>query len=174
MYKTLCRNDCYAELLFQDVIIAEDHVQISFVRAKNDQLYEGSTTILSNLPDHPAYCPKIIFSKYFEAMGFKGSGVEYLNCRLQFTKRFGVQPLSHLRLAYSTSLAESKNLCLSLGFIGNFSEKSYKVAGVTQGFNSGMTSEEMKNHGRWRSSETPNIYYAQNKKKKMELSLKII
>ena len=107
-------------------------------------------------------------------MDFKQTGVEYLNCRLRFAKKKGVVPISNLPLAYSTSLVESRDFCLSLGFEGNFSTKSYKVAGVTQGFDAGLSTEEMMNHGRWRSLNTPNIYYAQNKKKKMEISLKII
>ena len=41
-FKTLCRNDCYTELLSSDIIFAEDHVQLNFARAKNDQFYEGS------------------------------------------------------------------------------------------------------------------------------------
>ena len=106
-------------------------------------------------------------------MSFKGSSSEYLNCRLQFSKRSELKPLPHLRLAYTTSLSDSKDLCQTLGIEGNFSEKSYKVVGVTEGFDAGMTADEMKNHGRWKSALTPNIYYVQNKKKKMELSRKI-
>ena len=174
MYKTLCRHDCFAQLLTQDIILGEDYVQLSFARSKNDQYYDGSITILASLPEQPQYCPKVIFATYFQAMSFKQTGMEFLNCRLQFTKKFGVQALPHLSLAYSTSLVESRKLCHDLGFEGNFSEKSYKVAGVTQGFDAGLSSEEMRNHGRWKSLETPNLYYAQNKKMKMKISLKIV
>ena len=78
-----------------------------------------------------------------------------------------------MAVAYSTALAESRQLCHRLGFEGNFSEKSYKVAGVSQGFDSGMSSEDMANHGRWKNSETPKIYYSQKKKKKIEIPKKI-
>ena len=166
MYKTLCRNDCFGQLLTQDIILGEDYVQLSFARSKNDQYYDGSITILASLPEQPQYCPKVIFATYFKAMSFKQTGVEFLNCRLQFTKKFGVQPLPHLSLAYSTSLVESRKLCHDLGFEGNFSEKSYKVAG--------LSSEEMRNHGRWKSLETPNLYYARNKKRKRKISFNIV
>ena len=174
MYKTLCRNDCYGELLCSALLIDEDHVQLTFARAKNDQFYEGSISILAVTPNQPAYCPKLIYSKYFEVMSFRGSGIEYLNCRLRYSKTNGLVPIANLSLAYTSSLAESRELCLSQGFEGRFSEKSYKVAGVTVGFDAGLSSEQMMTHGRWKSSATPNVYYAQNKKKKMEISLKIV
>ena len=160
MYKTLCRNDCYSELLTSDVIFEEDHIQISFARAKNDKFYQGSISILSCVSAQPRYCPKVILVKYFEVMGFKQESTEFLNCRLRYSKQHGIVAIPHLPLAYSTSLTESKNLCHSLGFEGNFSEKSYKVAGVTQGFDAGLTTEEMMYHGRWKSLETPNVYYS--------------
>ena len=40
----------------------------------------------------------------------------------------------------------------------SFRKKSYKVAGVTEGFDAGLSQEEMANHGRWKSSDTPKIY----------------
>ena len=129
MYKTLCPNDCLNELLATDFIFYEDHVQITFARAKNDQFYSSSVCILGCLPNMPAYCPKIIYQKYFEVMGFKRTGTEYLNCRLRFSKKPHNRIIAspHLRLAYTSSLAESRELCLAQGFEGSFSEKSYKV-----------------------------------------------
>ena len=173
MYKTLCRNDCYNEVLSTDVKFEEDHVQINFCRAKNDKYYDGSVSILACLPEEPAYCPKVILSRYFQVMSFDLKKTEYLNCRLRYSRRNGLAPISNMPMAYSTALEESRQLCHSLGFEGNFSEKSYKVAGVSQGFDSGMTSEEMANHGRWKSTDTPKIYYSQNKKNKMDISKKM-
>ena len=134
-------SQCLLTPMLVDIILEEDHVQLSFARSKNDQYYDGSITILASLPEQPKNCPKVIFATYFKAMSFKQTGVEFLNCRLQFTKKFGVQALPHLSLAYSTSLVESRKLCHALGFEGNFSEKSYKVAGVTQGFDAGLSLE---------------------------------
>ena len=51
-------------------------------------------------------------------------------------------------------MEELRQLCLSLRFEGKFSEKSYKVAGVTEGFDAGLSPEGMANHGRWKSSDT--------------------
>ena len=50
-----------------------------------------------------------------------------------------------------------------------FGKKSYKVAGVTEGFDAGLSQEEMANHGRWKSSDTLKIYYAQSVKWKIDI-----
>ena len=156
------------------IIRCQDHVQINFCEANNDQFYEGSISILANLPNQPAYCPNVILSCYFRVMSFSHQGLEYLNCRVRFCKKDGLQSLPTFALAYTSSLSESRQLFSSLGFVGKFSEKSYKVAGVSQGFDAGLSSEEMMHHGRWKSIDTPKIYYAQNKKKKMDISTKIV
>ena len=106
-------------------------------------------------------------------MSFDLNKIEYLNSRLRFSRMNRLAPVANIHVAYSTALEESRQLCRSLGFEGNYSEKSYKVIGVSQGFDSGMTSEEMANHGRRKSGDTPKIYYSQNKKKKMDISKKI-
>ena len=62
----------------------------------------------------------------------------------------------HIPLSYQTAIEESRQLCLSLRFEGKFSEKYYKVAGVAEGFDTGLSPEEMANHGRWKSSNKKN------------------
>ena len=148
MYKTLCRNDCYNEVLSTDVNFEEGYVQINFCRAKNYKFYDGSISILACTPDAPAYCPKTILTSYFKVMSFDFKKIEYLNCRLRFSKPNGLAPIAHLPVSYATALEESKQLCHSLGFEGSFSEKSCKVAGVTQGFDAGISPEDMATHGR--------------------------
>ena len=67
-------------------------------------------------------------------------------------------------------MEKSRQLCLSLRFGGKLSgKKSYNVAGVTEGFDAGLSQEEMANHGRWKSSDTPKIYYAQSLKWKIDI-----
>ena len=58
----------------------------------------------------------------------------------------------HIPLSYQTAMEESRPLCLSLRFEGKFSEKYYQVAGVAEGFDAGLSPEEMANHVRWKSS----------------------
>ena len=96
MYKTLCRNDCYNEVLSTDVLIKESHVQINFCRAKNDKYYDGSISILACMPDEPAYCCKINISSYFKVMAFDRKRTEYLNCRLRFSNKEGLAPIVHI------------------------------------------------------------------------------
>ena len=46
----------------------------------------------------------------------------------------------------------ARQVCLSLRFEGKFADKYYKVAGVAEGFDAGISPEEMANHVRWKSS----------------------
>jgi hypothetical protein len=59
---------------------------------------------------------------------------------------------------------------MKLGIPGKFSEKSFKVAGVSEAFNQGITMEDAMYHGRWRSIDTPAIYCHQNKAKRLKIS----
>ena len=84
---------------------------------------------------------------------------EHLNRRLRFSRFGRLAPIKHIPLSYQTAIEESRQLCLSLRFEGKFSEKSYKVAGVTEGFDAGLSPEEMANHGRWKSSKKKKVCY---------------
>ena len=80
-YKTFCRFSCYEQLTTKDVTFFEDHVSVEFRKAKNDQMYNGSFSLLSKLPCSP-YCPYLIFASFFEVMSFSGVNLDYLNCRI--------------------------------------------------------------------------------------------
>ena len=82
---------------------------------------------------------------------------DHHNRRLSYSRFGRLAPITHIYLSYQTAIEESRQLYLSLGFEGKFSEKSYKVAGVTEGFDAGLSPEEMANHGRWKISDTPKI-----------------
>ena len=77
---------------------------------------------------------------------------EYLNRRLRFSRFGRLAPITHIPLSYQTAMEKSRQLCLSLRFEGKFSDKYYKVAGVAEGFDAGLSPEEMANHVRWKSS----------------------
>ena len=108
-------------------------------------------------------------STFFKVIAFDLMKSEYLNHRLRFSRFGRLAPITHIPLSYQTAMEKSRQLCLSLRFEGKFSEKSYKVTGVTEGFDAGLSQEEMANHGRWKSSDTPKIYYAQSVKWKIDI-----
>ena len=124
-YKTFCRWDGFQQLTTENITFHEDHVSIEFKRSKNDQFYSGTYSLLAVLPGSP-YCPKLIYSTYFTVMNFKCSGIENLNCRILKTKTV-VRPKPKEKLCYSNSARDTKQLLFSIGFVGKYSEKSFKV-----------------------------------------------
>ena len=170
MYKTWCRWDGYSSLTSDDVLIEGDSVTICFSHAKNDQFYCGSTCTLASLGPTNPMCPKLMFESYFKVMKFEKSLAEFLNCRIANKKGTQIAKATE-KLSYTTSLENSKSLLVKFGLEGKYSEKSFKVSGVSEAFNQGISMEDAMYHGRWKSLETPGIYCHQNKSKRMKISL---
>ena len=170
-YKSFCRFDCYSQLTLSDIDFTEDYVQITFVRAKNNQFYSGSYCLLSNLPDSP-YCPRLVFKSYFSVMKFTGTGVEYLNCRILNSRILSAKPTE--KLSYTSSLESSKKLLASMGLEGNFSEKSFKSSGVSEAIEKEVPLIDVQRHGRWKSLETPLIYDSRSKRRRLAVSKVVI
>ena len=169
MYRSWCWWDGYSRLTSEDIIIEDDSVTISFVRAKNDQYYSGTSCLLPILGHNNVMCPKLIYETYFQVMNFTKSPGELLNCRI--ANRDGIQKAKpQEKLSYTTSMENSKSLLGKFGLQGMYSEKSFKVAGVSEAFNQGISVEDAMFHGRWRSLETPGIYCHQSKKKRLDIS----
>jgi hypothetical protein len=170
-YKTFCRWDCYSQLLTKDITFSEDHVQIHFAKAKNDQFYAGTYCLLSYLPDSQ-YCPGLIYRSYFTVMKFTQIDTEFLNCRVLTSKKTRAKPEE--KLSYTSSLETSKKLLQSLGFQGKFSEKSFKSSGVSIAIENNVNLIDVQLHGRWRSQETPLIYMNLSKKRRLAVSEAVI
>ena len=170
MYRTWCRWDGYAELKTEDVTIDNEAVTMYFIRAKNDQYYSGTTCTLQIMGDSNILCPRRVIKRYYSLLGYSGMGEEYLNCRIAW--REGKQvPKFKEKLGYTTSLENTKTLIHKFQMEGNFSEKTFKVSGVSEAFNQGITVEDAMFHGRWKNPKTPGIYCNSSKKKRMKMSL---
>ena len=167
-YKTFCRFNCYQQLSASDVTFYPDHICIEFKKAKNDQFYNGTFSLLSALPNSP-YCPKLIYSSFFKVMGFLGTSSEFLNCRILTSKNISRSKPTE-KLCYSNSIRDTKNMLQSIGFEGNFSSKSFKVAWVSKAIEEGVTLLDIQTHGRWRNLETPLIYTQKSKQRRLEVS----
>ena len=74
-------------------------------------------------------------------------------------------------MSYTTALEDDKELAIAFGIDGKISEKSFKVSGVSEAFNRGISLEDAMWHGRWVGVGTPAIYCHLNKKKRMDISL---
>ena len=61
-------------------------------------------------------------------------------------------------------------LLRKLEITGKFSEKTFKVAGVSEASNNHVPLEDISAFGRWKNLETPRYYINQSKKRRMEVS----
>lgn len=172
MYKSFCRWDCYSQLTKDSIIITSEYVSITFDHAKNDQFYNGSQTYLSAIPNSK-FCPVKIFKRFFSLFNFKPDTVAYLNCRIRTVRKVS-SALQDKQLSYTTSLENSKALLLHLDIQGNFSEKSFKVAGVSEAANQHVPLEDISTFGRWKNLETPLYYMNKSKKRRMEVSKAVV
>ena len=149
IYCTVCRFDDFSRLKDSNFTDNGNHVKIIFERSKNDQFGDNSRSVIPVCDDSDS-CPAKIIRAYFHRFGlqFNGSG-KYVNFRLK--KDAG----RHIPL-YSTSLSQSnatkctRELLVKHGFDGSrFTEKSFKVQGVTQLLDSGEPLENVMVFGRW-------------------------
>ena len=172
MYKTFCRFDCYSQLTTNSIKISSDCVEIVFDRSKNDQFYAGSHTYLAAIPNSD-FCPVKIFKRFLNLFNFKTEKLAYLNCRIRTVG--GVSSaLQEKQLSYTTSLENSKALLEKLNIKGKFSEKTFKVAGVSEASNQHVPLEDISSFGRWKNIETPRYYMNQSKKRRMEVSKVVV
>lgn len=123
-YSTLCRFDCYSKLKKSSFEFHKDHVLIYFNSSKNDQHYNGSTSILQYT--HDDLCPRLIYNTYFEKMKIT-EPEDKLNCKLEIN---GKESRTKLSLSYTASLKDTKELLTKHG-VNGASEKSFKASGVS-------------------------------------------
>ena len=110
-----------------------------------------------------------MFESYFSVMKFELSPGQLLNCRIANKK--GIQSSKPTeKLSYTTSLENSKSLMTKYGLEGKYSEKSFKVSGVSEAFDRGISAEDAMYHGRWKSVNTSAIYCSQSKHKRLKVS----
>ena len=121
---TLCRFDCYSKLTRDSFEFNDDYVIIHFKNAKNDQHYNGSSSILQYTYDE--LCPKLIYTTYFKMMKITEPD-DKLNCKLEMS---GKVARTKTLLSYTASLKDTKELLAKHGFDGA-SEKSFKASGVS-------------------------------------------
>ena len=151
-YMTLCRFDCYSKLRLSSFSFQQDHVVITYELRKNDQLYNGSTSVLKYRPND-SLCPKLVYQTYFRLMNFS-AGASFLNCRLTFNARRS-RPAT--KLSYAQSLKDSKDLLLCHGIDG-VTEKSFKASGVTVLLDKKTSITDVQIFGGWKSEQTPLFY----------------
>ena len=72
----VARNADVVELTRQNFTFVKDLLYIHFPKAKNDQYYEGSTTMFE-ATEEKRYCPVNLTLKYFDRLGYDPSSTGY-------------------------------------------------------------------------------------------------
>ena len=164
-YKTMCRFDGWDKLRLGSFMFYEDYLIITFVFSKNDQFYNGTTSVLAYVPGD-LLCPYLIFKYYFNVMELKKDD-ELLNCRLTINGR---KSRPKYKLSYSQSLADTKELLNRYGIEGQFSEKSFKSSAVTIMLDKGAPLVDVQIYGRWNSERTPLSYHNSSVLRRKQMS----
>ena len=158
IYCTLCRFDEFSRLKDSNFVDMGTYVQVIFERRKNDQFGDNSRTVIPERPDSSA-CPVQLIRLYFQRFGlqFGGSG-KLVNFRLQKTAGRYL-PLCTTSLSQSNATKFTRELLVKHGFDGaKFTEKSFKVQGVTALMDAGEAAENVMVFGGWKRPTTPLHY----------------
>lgn len=168
-YRTLCRFDCYSKLQPKHFEFQEDCVVVTFISAKNDQLYNGSLSFIAKKPGD-LLCPAVVYRTYFNIMRLQANdSLAFLNCRIRTFKGVTTSK-THEPLSYTSSLQDTKKLLASHGLVGTFGEKSFKASGVSTALDEGVELADLMCYGRWRSLETPLHYHDSSKRRRLAVS----
>ena len=158
IYCTLCRFDEFSRLKDSNFVDMGTYVQVIFERRKNDQFGDNSRTVIPERPDSSA-CPVQLIRLYFRRFGlrFSGSG-KLVNFRLQKVGGSYI-PLCKTSLSQSNATKFTRVLLVKHGYDGSkFTEKSFKVQGVTALMDAGESAENVMVFGGWKRTTTPLHY----------------
>lgn len=146
-----------------------DHMSIFIPKAKNDQLREGHTVLISKMEG--SYCPVTLMRKYLslaciedcsEMLIFRGISRSKSKCNLVS---------KDASISYSTFRSSFKSLLSSVGEDpALFGTHSLRSGGATVASNENVNDRLFQRHGRWRSVGAKNIYVKDSTEKKLSVS----
>ena len=172
----VARNADVIELTRQHFTFVNDLLYVHFPKAKNDQFFQGSTTMFE-AAKQKNYCPVYLTKKYFERLGYDEDSKGHFLPKVVFKRgdkklkksEWVAVPEEHI--SYSTCLADRRRVLARLGLPAKeFTEHSDRVGGASHMFNNGATIEETQSQGRWKTSVTPRKYIQKNEQKEREIS----
>lgn len=122
----IARNADILELTRQHFKFIKDLLFIHFPKAKNDQYFEGSTTLFEGQKGK-IYCPIFLASKYFERLGYEQTLVGYFLAKVINQKLGSVNgkiisvqvanPKEHI--SYNTCLLDRRKLLQRMGLVAS-------------------------------------------------------
>jgi integrase len=172
IYFTFCRFGDFTKLTDKEFDDKGDHIRITFLTRKNDQMGDNSVHVIPTRRDC-SICPVHLVRCYFQRFGltFQGSGLP-VNFRLR--KDGGRYVRAPGVLSRSNATKYTRQLLAKNNFDGeHFTEKSLKVGGVTNLLNAGEPLENVQLLGGWRSLQTPLYYRAASTQLKQTVAARI-
>ena len=172
-YHTMCRWDCFKHLRAKHFVLIDGNIEVTFPQAKNDQYHAGNTTFL--VASSSEFCPVQITRIYFKRFGLKMDGKDDSYVNFQLRKKEGhIYADARCSLGYTTAVENLRKLLRVNGFEDKgISEKSAKIAGVTETMEAGASAEEVMWLGRWKTTSMPNHYKHNSDEFKIGLAKKV-
>ena len=173
----IARNSHVINLTRQHFSFVRDLLYVHFPTAKNDQYFEGNTTMFEARKGK-VYCPVFLTFKYFQRLGYRPTSNGYflpkvVNRKIGRSRGKSVfiqVPLPREHVSYNTCLQNRRKLLEKIGLPSKeFTEHSDRSGGISHIINNGAPLEDAQTHGRWKSIETPKRYIKKDEKKKREL-----
>lgn len=171
--KTVVKFYCFAR--FEEVVALKwsnvkilpqsGNLEITFLKAKNNQFHNAKTSIISKNLLEPSYCPVNIILKYRLVLG-KPQQDSFFLPKIVRNKIFFSEPTN-----YSYCIKKFK-LCLQRIGVDptGFGEHSDRSGGLSTAFDAGCSLSEVQIHGRWRSECTPKLYLKKTEEKRSRVS----
>ena len=175
VYFTFCRFSCYSRLRAMDFEDTGNSILITFPFAKNDQFHKGnSSCLVSNGTDID---PVKIVREYFRLCGFRfgmeNGDTSRPNCIMRRCKG-GWKADGTRGVSYTTGTNNLRAMMAMVGIhVARLSDKSVKSLAVTKAMKKGMSADNAREHGRWKTVDMPLHYKSSSLEHKEELASKV-
>lgn len=134
-----------------DICIKKDHVELSIVKSKTDQIAKGSVVIVSRTGQNT--CPVTALERYLTMAHIPENSSHYIFRKISFFKKSGIFKLrqgSHLSYTRAREIFLQNIPMLGLDK-SKFGLHSFRSGGATSASNSGVSDRLIKKHGRWKT-----------------------
>lgn len=170
--KTIVKFHCFAR--FEEVIelkwdnltiLPSGDLEITFLKAKNNQFHDAKKSVIAKNKDEIQYCPVNIIYKYFNVLGRPALTAFFLPKIEKKTAIFD----KHASYYFC-----SKQFKQGLSRIGvdptGYGEHSDRSGGLSAAASVGCTPSDLQTQGRWKSDYAPKLYLKKSKEKRSQVS----
>ena len=172
-FNGLFRINELLDLQASDILIHNDHLEISIKNSKTDQFRQGNKVFIAK--SGGVTCPHSLLSRYLSAAGIDLNSSAYIFRTLQPRRKNSSYTLGPRRLSYTRcrELVKESLLTIGINSVG-FSTHSLRSGGATFIANnlakSGSSDRLLMLHGRWKSESAKNMYIKDSLDSKLQLT----